>query len=86
MLGVIRLEYVKHLEKLGLTIRSKDMRFLWIIDFPLFEISEETGLLQSAHHPFTAPHPEDLRLLATDSLKVNKLMKMITVFFMFFLM
>lgn len=47
------------------------MHFLWIVDFPLFEISAETGLLQSAHHPFTAPNPQDLSLLSTDPLKVQ---------------
>lgn len=73
LLGKVRLEYVNFLENLGITIRKKGMHFLWVIDFPLFEISEETGYLQSAHHPFTAPHSEDLHLLKTDPLKVNSL-------------
>lgn len=55
-----------------MTIRKKGMHFLWIVDFPLFEISEKTGSLQSAHHPFTAPHPDDLHLLSTDPLKADK--------------
>ena len=33
--------------------------FCWIVDFPLFEVDPETGAHVPAHHPFTAPHPED---------------------------
>ncbi|HEY9505850.1 MAG TPA: aspartate--tRNA ligase [Gemmatimonadales bacterium] len=39
-------------------------RFVWILDFPLFE-RDATGALTSVNHPFTAPHPEDLHLLDT---------------------
>ena len=35
-------------------------RFVWIIDFPLFEKDPATGALSSVNHPFTAPHPDDL--------------------------
>jgi aspartyl-tRNA synthetase len=38
-------------------------RFLWIIDFPLFEPDPATGALNSVNHPFTAPHPDDIPLL-----------------------
>jgi aspartyl-tRNA synthetase len=38
-------------------------RFVWILDFPLFERSSETGELRSVNHPFTAPNPDDLALL-----------------------
>ncbi len=41
------------------------LRFVWVTDFPLFERDPATGALQSMHHPFTAPHPEDLPRLAT---------------------
>jgi len=37
--------------------------FLWVVDFPLFEKDEGTGRLGAVHHPFTAPHPDDLELL-----------------------
>jgi aspartyl-tRNA synthetase len=40
-------------------------RFLWIVDFPLFERDPLTGALTSVNHPFTAPHPDDLHLLDT---------------------
>src|SRR5215213_5824289 len=38
-------------------------RFVWILDFPLFERNPSTGTLGSVNHPFTAPHPDDLLLL-----------------------
>ncbi|HEV3461896.1 MAG TPA: aspartate--tRNA ligase [Candidatus Dormibacteraeota bacterium] len=45
--------------------------FVWVTDFPLFERSKETGEITAAHHPFTAPRPQDLELLASDPLKVH---------------
>jgi aspartyl-tRNA synthetase len=38
-------------------------RFVWIVDFPLFERDPATGALTSVNHPFTAPHPDDMPLL-----------------------
>lgn len=45
-------------------LESKDdvMEPLWIIDFPLF-VKGEDGSLETCHHPFTAPHPDDIHLL-----------------------
>ena len=40
--------------------------FLWVVDFPLFEHDPESGAHVPAHHPFTAPHPEDIGLLESD--------------------
>ena len=37
--------------------------YVWVTDFPLFELDEDSGKLVSTHHPFTAPHPEDLPML-----------------------
>ena len=40
--------------------------FLWVVDFPLLEWSEEAGRFVACHHPFTSPHPDDLDLLETN--------------------
>ncbi|MHB1862363.1 MAG: aspartate--tRNA ligase [Gemmatimonadaceae bacterium] len=37
--------------------------FLWVTDFPLFDLDPGTGQLASVHHPFTSPHPDDVPLL-----------------------
>lgn len=72
LLGKIRIEYVTHLEERGQYVRSLDAKhFVWIVDFPLFEEGEKPGTLLSAHHPFTAPHPDDVSLLKTEPLKVS---------------
>jgi len=49
-------------------------RYVWVTEFPLFIGSDPvTGKLRSGHHPFCAPHPDDLHLLDTDPLKVRAL-------------
>lgn len=49
-------------DRLGL--RDKDVfKCLWIVDFPLFEWSEEEQRLMATHHPFTMPNPDDIPLL-----------------------
>jgi aspartyl-tRNA synthetase len=40
--------------------------FLWVVDFPLFELDAATGQHVPAHHPFTAPHPDDAARLESD--------------------
>jgi len=40
--------------------------FCWVVDFPLFEPDAETGRPVFAHHPFTAPHPDDVARLDSD--------------------
>jgi aspartyl-tRNA synthetase len=37
--------------------------FVWVVDFPMFERDQQTGALGAVHHPFTAPHPDDIELL-----------------------
>src|SRR6266702_58950 len=47
--------------------------FAWVVDFPLFEPDPETGKPVFAHHPFTAPHPDDVARLDTDPLACRAL-------------
>ena len=63
----LRLEMGK---RLGLMDKDK-FECLWIIDFPLFEWSDEEQRLMSTHHPFTMPNPDDIPLLDTDPAKVR---------------
>ena len=67
VLGALRVEIAKNL---GL-IHSDEFKFLWIVDFPLLEYSEEQGRFVAMHHPFTMPVEEDLPLLDTDPGKVR---------------
>lgn len=54
--------YVANL--LGLVDHSKHS-ILWVTDFPMFEWNESEERLEALHHPFTAPHPEDMNDLAS---------------------
>jgi aspartyl-tRNA synthetase len=63
LMGDLRLQLASRFN-----LRDPDaLRFLWIVDFPLFDYSEEDQRLVSAHHPFTAPHPDDVDLLDSPS-------------------
>src|SRR3954447_9653246 len=44
-------------------VHEGGLHFLWVVDFPLFEAISDDGAVHPAHHPFTAPHPDDLKLL-----------------------
>ena len=57
VLGLLRLEIGKP------PINEGGFHFLWVIDFPLFEGTDENGNPSSSHHPFTMPHEDDLTLL-----------------------
>lgn len=52
--------------RLGLRDKNK-FACLWVVDFPLFEWDEETQRYYAMHHPFTAPNPEDVPILKTDT-------------------
>ncbi len=56
-------------QRLGLRDKNK-FALLWVVDFPMFEWSEEEGRLLAMHHPFTAPKPSDVPKLDTDPASV----------------
>lgn len=56
--------------QLGLRDKNKFV-CLWVIDFPMFEWSEEEGRLMAMHHPFTHPKDEDIHLLDTNPAAVR---------------
>ena len=58
-LGSLRIEIAKRLD----LIKTKEFCPLWINDFPLFELDENTKKISSIHHPFTSPKVEDIELL-----------------------
>ncbi|MBX6349958.1 MAG: aspartate--tRNA ligase [Clostridia bacterium] len=66
-LGHIRLRLA---ERLSLVPDGRDA-FVWVTDFPMFEWNEEESRWDAKHHPFTAPHEEDLDALLTDPGRVR---------------
>lgn len=52
-------------------INKDEFAFIWVVDWPLFEYSEEFDRYIAAHHPFTMPNEEDLDLLETDPHKCH---------------
>ncbi len=66
-LGAVRIATAK---KLGLVDENKKS-FLWVIDFPLYNWSEEEQKLVAEHHPFTRPRTEDTPLMEKEPLKVR---------------
>ncbi len=67
VLGALRLELGEQLE----LIDKNKFNFLWIVEFPQFEWSDEQGRYIAMHHPFTMPMEEDLKYLDTDLGKVR---------------
>ena len=55
--------------RLGLRDRNK-FALLWVVDFPMFEWSDEEQRLMAMHHPFTSPKPSDIAKLDTDPASV----------------
>lgn len=66
-LGNLRLKVA---EKLNLIDKEK-LNFLWVVEFPLFEYDYKEKRISATHHPFTAPVPEDIAILESDTLKVR---------------
>ena len=56
----------KHLGKELELYDDNTMHVSWVIDFPMFARDEETGNWAAMHHPFTAPHPEDIEKLTSN--------------------
>ncbi len=61
-LGQVRLEMGRKYD----LIDKDAFNFLWVVDFPLFEYSEQEGRWMAMHHPFTMPKPEDLDKVESD--------------------
>ncbi len=61
-LSALRMELA---ERLGLR-NPEEFAPLWVVDFPLLELDEESGTYHAMHHPFTSPKPGQLELLETD--------------------
>jgi aspartyl-tRNA synthetase len=55
----------------GRPVGEGPLRYLWVVDFPLFDGVDETGRPVPAHHPFTMPHPDDLGRLRSDPASVR---------------
>jgi aspartyl-tRNA synthetase len=74
----LRLALINKAVEMGIMEQPKGFEFVWITDFPLFSPVDEsepgqsgTAGLASTHHPFTAPHEDDIALLATEPHKVR---------------
>ncbi len=63
--GALRLELAKKFadkhKLFDQTHTAADFKFLWVTDFPMYEWNEEKKTWDAAHHPFTAPHEEDIQ-------------------------
>ncbi|MGT2960070.1 aspartate--tRNA ligase [Streptococcus caballi] len=66
-LGALRMRIAKELD----LIDNSKFNFLWVVDWPMFEWSEEEGRYMSAHHPFTLPTEESAHELEGDLSKVR---------------
>ncbi|KRL81336.1 aspartyl-tRNA synthetase [Ligilactobacillus equi DSM 15833 = JCM 10991] len=66
-LGYLRVDIAKELD----LIDQDQFAFIWVVDWPLFEYSEEFDRYIAAHHPFTMPNEEDVALLETDPHKAH---------------
>lgn len=66
-MGALRCELARRLE----LIDNSKFEFLWVVEFPLLEYSEEEGRFTAMHHPFTMPMEEDLQYLDSDPGRVR---------------
>lgn len=59
VLGELRREIAQRLR----LMKEREFRFVWVVDFPLFEWDETENRIVAVHHPFTHPHLDDLEIL-----------------------
>jgi aspartyl-tRNA synthetase len=69
VLGELRVKLAHDLQ----LIEPGQWKWLWVVDFPLVEWDEETKRYYALHHPFTAPHPDDLDKMSSDPANVRSL-------------
>lgn len=72
LLGALRLEVASEIGQRPASL-ADPLHLVWVTDFPLFEGVGADGAPQSGHHPFTAPHPEDLDFLDERPLDVRSM-------------
>ena len=65
VLGALRVQL------LSPPVGEGEPRYVWVMDFPMFDGVDAAGNPVSAHHPFTMPHPDDFELMKTDPLKAR---------------
>lgn len=70
-LGEIRLLIASLLQSKNLLELRESTEIFWLVDFPLF--TKGKNGLETCHHPFTSPHPEDMHLLESDPLSMRSL-------------
>ena len=61
--GLLRLALAQKYAERHQCFQRGDFRFLWVTNFPMFEWDESEKQWMAAHHPFTSPHEEDMKLL-----------------------
>lgn len=67
VLGALRMHFRDVLQ----LVEKDTFSFLWVVDFPMFEYSEEDGRFYARHHPFTRPKANDVPYLDSDPSKVR---------------
>jgi aspartyl-tRNA synthetase len=72
ILGLLRQKLAKDLMNL---INEKKFCFVWVVDFPLFEFSEEEQRIVSMHHPFTSPKEDKLDIFYKENLIYRRTFK-----------
>lgn len=64
--GQLRLQAAQKFNDRNKLLDPKNLKFLWVVDFPMFEWDDEDQRWMAAHHPFTSVHDEDLEKLTSD--------------------